>query len=739
MLLLLSIAQLSALQSHDTVASDNNSYLIRYLTVKGKGGDGDSSLGISSVGKGNKGSKSSKESKSTSSKGKGNTFVHDDEDCDCERRRRARRLGIGYQPPCVCPDGKGSSKDSKGDSGKGKGGGVSGEDDDDDEYNHHIPTKPPVSQPVQLPTMPSSQPQPSPSQNLPTQPQLPPSTPSNALPTRPRPSIPDGAPSTSPISLPPSEREPSSPTDGTPTSVNQPTPSGGTPTDGNQPTTDGGTPTNGSQPSPSQPTPDGGGTPRCQLSTQGLFGSNVGLSEEFFFSYQTLVIPSVTVGELNIDMLPKLEQDMGEQILTRTFPQCSSGSPTITDSNAEVQRSNSQDLPSGQRLLQNAGTGVTGFSTRPRDLVNEGIECTNVEPVFPCYVIEGVVTVYSISALTPQENELFRNSIQQSIENGNLENSDNRFLGVTWRGHGVGDESNGDGDGDNGDGSSNGGGSAGGDPNDSNEDIDRADTTGGGLEPWTYAIIAIGGVLVLTMLFFCFRRPVQRRVDAEANERSGYADDPSNSKSSDDRLDNESDGEESENDVYTEDYDESRATPLIQNTSSRQRSYSNEPIEEEASENDGSYEALRASAENTYGTSNSGNNPKESLQGQGNLNRREMPEDLVADTEKESPSAIFGSKDKVRATDRDVTMDETSDSAYSSYEEVVEEEYEIEYAEDSPHRDGSGVGPHWADEHVDEDIDHSGGNESLPILANSAQLGRKTAIDSMLKKWENPL
>jgi hypothetical protein len=138
---------------------------------------------------------------------------------------------------------------------------------------------------------------------------------------------------------------------------------------------------------------------RCQVAGDGLFGSDVGIAQEFAFDYQTLVIPSVTVPELNIDMLPKLERDMGNEILMRTLPQCSDN-PAITES---LSKSMSEHQSGQQQQARSAGnnnenmatarynTGtysnvniggrrlqtseISGFSTRPRDIVDEDGEC----------------------------------------------------------------------------------------------------------------------------------------------------------------------------------------------------------------------------------------------------------------------------------------------------------------------------------------------------------------------------
>jgi hypothetical protein len=77
------------------------------------------------------------------------------------------------------------------------------------------------------------------------------------------------------------------------------------------------TPKPTSRPTPSKP-------PTCGLSSDGLYGQNIGLANEFRFLYQTEVIPSVSVPELNLDMLPKVEVKMGNDLLPKLFPaECS--------------------------------------------------------------------------------------------------------------------------------------------------------------------------------------------------------------------------------------------------------------------------------------------------------------------------------------------------------------------------------------------------------------------------------
>jgi hypothetical protein len=152
---------------------------------------------------------------------------------------------------------------------------------------------------------------------------------------------------------------------------------------------------------PSFPTTGGGGgnvpppTPatRCSVSSNGLFGADVGIAQEFTFTYQTIVIPSVTVAELNIDMLKSLEDLMGNEIISRTFPQCSND-PGVQESLAKsVASPPPQQLSSSsnynynsnnrkQRGLQGSGTSsLDGFSIRPRDTVVEGGTSNNI-----CYM-----------------------------------------------------------------------------------------------------------------------------------------------------------------------------------------------------------------------------------------------------------------------------------------------------------------------------------------------------------------
>ncbi|KAL3904948.1 MAG: hypothetical protein SGILL_009872, partial [Bacillariaceae sp.] len=477
----------------------------------------------------------------------------------------------------------------------------------------------------------------------------------------------------------------------------------------------------------------------------GLFGSDVGIAQEFAFTYQTLVIPSVTVAELNIDMLAALEEDMGNEILMRSLPQCS-GDPVITESLAKEMSSqyNSGGGSAPQQQTRSAGnnndnlatarynTGtysnvnpggrrrqlqmddVAGFSTRPRDVVDQDAECTNVEPVFPCYVINGRVTVYSSTKLDDETQDAVRSAIRESIENGNLADSDNRFLDVTW---GMFVLTPGGGDGPGGPGSPSPTPTPG--PNGANDDdIDRADTTGGGLEPWAWALIAVGGALFLALLFFCFRRP-RRQVGADAEAADDEEYESSSNKSS--SHDSQSQSVE-ENDVYADEYDEARATPLIQNTSAT-RLGATGSIEEE-DENDLSYEDLKAPDVGASVSSGSGGGSYQDM--------------APAEYDLSEMSKEMESQDPQKYVGQPAPTEE--DSAYSSYEDQVEEEYEIEYLQ------GSQRSGNWADgqeEYSYEQGSNSDANSnpaadsSLPMLAHTSQQGSGSSFDAMRKKWEN--
>jgi hypothetical protein len=332
-----------------------------------------------------------------------------------------------------------------------------------------------------------------------------------------------------------------------------------------------------------------------------------------------------------------------------------------------------------------------------------------------------------------------QDAIRQSIENGSLENSDNRFLDVTWGafetdeipdnggGSGGGDNSGGD----NTDGGAtgapttddqggNGTGGEGGDDSDPNEiEIDRADTSGEGMQPWAWALVGIGGLIFLSMIYFCFRRPRKRSNIESDSSDSGSSGSASSGKKS-----------QSKREVaYQDEY-----VPAAEEEESH---HEEEIIEEEVSESELSYEDLHAPVSGAVSQQNSASS---SGRGEESL---DMPGPLIGKIDQghlslnldqniaEDTSALTGMDYTNSSFDPVPGQDDTSDSAYSSYEEVVEEEYEIEYEEDDHHDDDG--------EHQWEDDDVVNQTESQPILAHmahSAQEGNSSAFNSMRKKWE---
>ena len=282
-----------------------------------------------------------------------NIFLHNNntEGCACGRRR-GRNLGVGHSSSCSCDQqtyvsgsskghnskgsksyssskgsGKGSSKSeksSRSNYGKGavspskgskksskkssrsnRGKGYGGTDDD-----YVYPTAKPTSNPFV------------PSPTTPTAPTVAPTptvarTPTNA----PIPPLPNPQP--------------------TPNPTLNPTPN----------------PTN-----PPKPPPD---LAQCSVDQNGMYGEKVGISNEFRFLYTAQAVPGVTEAELNIDMLPKAEIEMGNQLLPMFFPnECSSQGSVAKRSISGNQRRRLQ--------LSSQLSSLNGMSIKPRDTALEG-------------------------------------------------------------------------------------------------------------------------------------------------------------------------------------------------------------------------------------------------------------------------------------------------------------------------------------------------------------------------------
>jgi hypothetical protein len=55
-------------------------------------------------------------------------------------------------------------------------------------------------------------------------------------------------------------------------------------------------------------------------------------------------------------------------------------------------------------------------------------------PPFPCFVVEGILTIFSKTTLDSIGRFQVENAIQQTVSKGNLFEADNRFLSLTWSG-----------------------------------------------------------------------------------------------------------------------------------------------------------------------------------------------------------------------------------------------------------------------------------------------------------------
>ena len=108
--------------------------------------------------------------------------------------------------------------------------------------------------------------------------------------------------------------------------------------------------------------PTGGGL-KCKVDSNGLYGEKVGIANEFRFLYTTQVIPTVTVQELNLDMLPKVEVRMGNEALPKLFPGDCARQGSVSAVTARKRGNN--------RQLQQISS-LNGMSIKPRDTVDEG-------------------------------------------------------------------------------------------------------------------------------------------------------------------------------------------------------------------------------------------------------------------------------------------------------------------------------------------------------------------------------
>jgi hypothetical protein len=173
---------------------------------------------------------------------------------------------------------------------------------------------------------------------------------------------PNVTPTPPPLGFP---TQPTQPTQPTLPPVMRPAPTPDTPTTP-IPTVSPGTPTE----PPSSP---GSTDPQCTVGSDGLFGSQLGLAEETVYYYETIVTPTVTADELNIDILSRVENLMAGLILERLFARCAP--EATTRSNLSLIRNNLR------RVLQDTQT-ISGWSLRPRDSVLGGGKSHYVGPFF---------------------------------------------------------------------------------------------------------------------------------------------------------------------------------------------------------------------------------------------------------------------------------------------------------------------------------------------------------------------
>jgi hypothetical protein len=264
------------------------------------------SIGISGVAHGkSKKAKGKGKGKGGSSKGKGKGH-------GSKSSKGSKSKSKSSKGSHKCSDGKGN--------GKGKGNGDYYPDDYSDDCSDSTidePTKAPVHG---FPVL-------SPAPQGPSRPNLP-SLPTRVpLPTKsPSPTVVNGAPEKSPTNTGPTIREPSMVV-------------------------------------PSEPSPPSSLAPRCNVGSDGLFGSQLGLAEVIEFSYQTTVTPSVTAAVLELEILSLVEKAMAPFVLEKLFERCKPVESSVTTQSREN---------NGRRLRRLQASEILGWSTEPRDMVLSG-------------------------------------------------------------------------------------------------------------------------------------------------------------------------------------------------------------------------------------------------------------------------------------------------------------------------------------------------------------------------------
>jgi hypothetical protein len=302
-----------------------------------------------------------------------------------------------------------------------------------------------------------------------------------------------------------------------------------------------------------EPEPPSGNnqTGQCTPNSAGLYGSQLGFAEESPFSYQVTTIPSVTADEMNLFVLPNIEDAIARGVLPQIFESCNN----VTNTTTNVSRNDDLTSPptpsslngyvlvdgtyvyqhENQRGRQRVRRGmmmydyrilqggrdtppqqIEGVSTQPADEVAEGVACVNQNvPNLNCFVIRGSMTTYSREKQTEETQAYIQNAIQIVLTENTSElvNADNRILDVGYRDTDlypipeVPDDDLITDDVPNG-------------SNPTQIPVMRPDTSERSFgEPWQYALIAVAVGLILATIYLCVRRPNGRGVFLSSDEK----------------------------------------------------------------------------------------------------------------------------------------------------------------------------------------------------------------------------
>eukprot|EP00535_Pseudo-nitzschia_heimii_P004759 CAMPEP_0197182260 /NCGR_PEP_ID=MMETSP1423-20130617/6275_1 /TAXON_ID=476441 /ORGANISM="Pseudo-nitzschia heimii, Strain UNC1101" /LENGTH=1020 /DNA_ID=CAMNT_0042632655 /DNA_START=253 /DNA_END=3316 /DNA_ORIENTATION=+ len=245
------------------------------------------------------------------------------------------------------------------------------------------------------------------------------------------------------------------------------------------------------KPPPPKPPPPKPPDSKCRINGDGLYGQDIGLATEFRFLYQAKVIPSVTDEEMTNDIIPKVEMKMGNDLLKYFFPNECNELTTRNIENAKLKGyafHGNRERNRKRRQLQSP-LSLNGLSIKPLDKLVEDGECDAaiMNDGFPCFLVQGSLTVFSTSKLDTTAIFQLENGITLIVD-GNLNEADNRLLKISFKEFDEGgpiDVTNI------------------GDSKPKNWFFDTA--------WWILVLIALGGVFVLVLLLVCCSRCFRRR------------------------------------------------------------------------------------------------------------------------------------------------------------------------------------------------------------------------------------